>query len=148
MKFEDAGFKSPEYLERFIKLQSTCANDFSVYGNTIVVETLERCEQRTAGGLILAELDNQHIGSTKDKANIFGVVLLTGGNVISNPNDYPGLSVGSVVQLPEFASVPYNKFPGIQGTVNGKIARCAVDEVKFVWKDVTSFVKCAKTLSE
>ena len=142
MSFEDAGFKQPEHFEKFAKLQLECADNFALFGSQLLIEQLDRGEERTAGGIIIAHDDDQVMHSSDDKANIYGIVLLLGTNV---QNEYEHIKVGSIVQIPEFSATPYDKFPGL-GLVKKKLFRVSAGEIKLLWKDPESFAKCAEVL--
>lgn len=142
-------YEDPQYFSAFARLQTEGEDLFQLRGNNLIIEKLEESERRTQGGLILAQDSNQVRDSMQENAAVIGLVLLSGPGVVidedtTQDND---IKPGMLVMIPRYSIEYYTTFPGLHNLTKNRIGRVDASEVKFLYKDITSFQKAQELLN-
>ena len=104
----------------------------TICGATLVVECLPKKEMKTAGGIILGQVNATHRGTAEDNRRGLAVILAVGEGYSS---DQPCLlKPGQVVMLP-FSPLFLSEWPGLQGYTANTIALINESDVLIVYND-------------
>lgn len=132
-----------KHLERFQRLESHGSE--ILRGNRMLVELIEKEELKTAGGLIIANVESDHRTDTEVNRPTMAIVLAVGPGYYDDKTgkDVPlDLQPGNVVLLSQMGLKILTEVPGYSAYVRSKndtIALTRDSEVHLKWKSAKDY---------
>lgn len=119
--------------EAFKSLKEKAPESYTLRGSSILVEILRDEEIKTESGIVIAQDSKQVRGSIDEHRLKVGRVLLVGEGYYDESGDTVPLDTAEddIVILPKYSLSEISVWPGLHGTVNGRLAVIKEDAILF-----------------
>lgn len=136
------------YLKKFENVRDR-QDLFRLNGGRVIVEILDEGEIKTAGGLIVAQVNSARSNVVQNKCVVAQVVMVGQGYYDPETNkDIPlDVQVGEVVAVNELGLRYYSKFPAVDQYAQDSLAMITDDDIQMKFPNIEAYAEFRKLVN-